>query len=385
MNPATQAAQHALLPRSEDPLLKSAAHSGELTVARARVFVTLPLLLMQFLPGWGGPLHMVGLATTGVAFVWSVAMWWAVRRRYTPAMGFWSSAGDVTLVSATHLCYVLAGFPELAANSRVAYEVYLIALAASGFRYDWRVPAVSGGVAVAQYLAVCVYAAHTLQGAPVRFPWNVVVSRVVLLLVMVSVSVALVQKARRLREASIHDRLTGLLNRAAFEDRLREEASRALRFGRTFAVAILDVDLFKRINDSHGHAAGDAVLQQLAAVLRRGNRTADILARWGGEEFVFLLPETRAEGAVLHMERVRVAVAMEELVAGSARQVERLTASVGVATFPEDGRDGGEALARADARLYEAKRLGRNRVVGPRPGGAAEAARGAEATAVPSA
>jgi diguanylate cyclase (GGDEF)-like protein len=208
---------------------------------------------------------------------------------------------------------------------------------------------------------------------------SVVVSRLVLLMAMTSIAVALVQKARLLREASIHDRLTSLLNRAAFEDRLREEASRALRFGRTFAVAILDIDHFKRINDTHGHAAGDAVLQQVAAALRRGNRTSDIVARWGGEEFAFLLPETRAEGAVLHMERVRAAVAMEDLVAGSARQAVRLTVSVGVATFPEDRQDPGEALALADARLYEAKRLGRNRVVGPRPTGQGGTARTADA------
>jgi diguanylate cyclase (GGDEF)-like protein len=376
MNPAKQAAQEALAPRAEDPLLKSAAHSGELTVARARVWLTLPLLAMQFLPGWSaGPLWRVGITTTGFAALWSVAMWWVVRRRYSPVLGFVSSAGDVSLVTATLVGYIYAGFPELAATSRVAFEVYLLALAAASFRYDWRAPALAGGFAVVQYTWVCFFAASRVELGSGRFPWNVVVARLVLLLAMICISVALVQKARLLREASIHDRLTGLLNRAAFEDRLREEASRALRFGRIFAVAVLDVDLFKRINDTHGHAAGDAVLQQIAAALRRGNRTPDIVARWGGEEFAFLLPETRAEGAVLHMERVRAAVAMEDLVAGSARQAVRLTVSVGVATFPDDGQDVGEALARADARLYEAKRLGRNRVVGPRPTGQGEPAR----------
>ncbi len=380
MSPEAEAAESALAPREEDPLLKSAAHSGELTVARARLWIIVPLLFIQLLPGWDWPMRRVGVTMSLVGLAWSLGLLWLVRRSYRPALGFLSSAGDVTLVTATLLGYVLGGLPGLVPGSRVAFEVYFLALVATTFRYDWRAPALAGVVAVAQFAGVATFAASRWDASLAGpFPWNVVVARLILLVAMTFVAMAIVDKARRLREASIHDRLTGLLNRAAFEDRLREEASRSLRSGRSFAVAVLDVDLFKRINDTHGHAAGDAVLQQVAGALRRGIRTADIVARWGGEEFAFLLPESRTEGAVLHMERLRAAIAMDDLVAGSTQQMVRLTVSVGVATFPDDGRDPGEALARADARLYEAKRLGRNRVVGPRPLGPAEPVRTAEA------
>jgi diguanylate cyclase (GGDEF)-like protein len=378
MSRATETAKDALAPPEEDPLLKSAAQSGEVTVARARLAIVVPLFVLQVVRAWEGPLWGVGMVMTAAALVWSGAAFLAVRRYYRPAVGYLSSAGDVTLVSLTLLGYVLAGMPALGPGARVAFDVYLLALAGTSFRYDGRAPLIAGGLAVLQFLGVCGFAATRWPG-PEPFPWSMVGGRVLVLVAMTVVAAAIVRKARRLREASIHDRLTGLLNRAAFEDRLREELSRARRFDRAFAVALVDVDLFKRVNDTYGHAAGDAVLQQVAMSLRRGTRAADIVARWGGEEFAFLLPETRPEGAILHMERVRAAVAMEDLVAGPHRPPVRLTVSVGLAAFPLDGPDLSELLGRADRRLYEAKRWGRNRVVGARPSGPGEPERPGDA------
>jgi two-component system, cell cycle response regulator len=156
------------------------------------------------------------------------------------------------------------------------------------------------------------------------------------------------------------DSLTGLHNRRHLEERLEELASLLRRHGGELAVLLVDVDRFKRINDQHGHATGDAVLRTLAQRLRDGIRAEDVPGRWGGEEFLVLLPATGPRGALDAGERVRSAVAAEPF--GLGHQQLGVTVSVGVAA----GVDGGweELVRRADAALYEAKQAGRDRVVG---------------------
>jgi len=157
------------------------------------------------------------------------------------------------------------------------------------------------------------------------------------------------------------DGLTGLYNRRSFDERLAIEVKRGERYRHRFAVLMLDVDRFKRVNDTHGHQAGDAVLKFLGELLRRQVRAGvDMAARFGGEEFVVLLPDTDRGGALTVAERIRKALA------GSAIRVTGeatigVTVSVGVCCYP-DHADSADALMRnADQALYAAKRLGRNR------------------------
>ena len=155
------------------------------------------------------------------------------------------------------------------------------------------------------------------------------------------------------------DPLTGLLNRRALTERLRDEVARAKRYQKPLSLLLLDLDGLKRFNDRAGHHAGDAALQALARSLRERSRSADLGARWGGDEFVVLAPETRSAEAVELAERIRVSVA-----SGSRTGV---TASIGVATVEGDETTTAEALeAAADAAGYEAKRQGGNRVVAHR-------------------
>lgn len=161
------------------------------------------------------------------------------------------------------------------------------------------------------------------------------------------------------RELATHDELTGLSNRRALQDLMELEHRRSLRHGRTMLLAQLDIDHFKRINDAFGHATGDRALQAFASVVRASVRDTDVLARWGGEEFVLLLPETRLEDARELLERLRQAVAAMEIphVEGTLR----MTVSIGVAAhLPGDTVD--MTLERADQALYTAKSLGRNRI-----------------------
>lgn len=168
----------------------------------------------------------------------------------------------------------------------------------------------------------------------------------------------------RLYRAAYRDPLTGLLARRAMAEALADEHSRALRHGLGFCVAMLDVDNFKIINDTYGHAAGDDVLKQLGEVLRAGARAHDLPARHGGDEVAVLMPETKIDGALPAVERLRLRLE-RELRAPGGRPV---TVSCGIAEWSGLGDDtGADVVRRADEALYEAKRKGRNCVVVANP------------------
>jgi diguanylate cyclase (GGDEF)-like protein len=176
-----------------------------------------------------------------------------------------------------------------------------------------------------------------------------------------------VYRSRELRRLSRSDRLTGLPNRTYLEERLVAEFARARRYEEPLALAILDVDHFKRFNDTWGHAAGDIVLQAVGQTLRESIRESDVAVRYGGEEFVLLLPGMDSAAAVERAERLRRR--MEETVIQIPKRADpgRITISIGVSAFRVDGDSPEALLDAADARLFEAKEGGRNRVVGPPP------------------
>jgi diguanylate cyclase (GGDEF)-like protein len=165
-----------------------------------------------------------------------------------------------------------------------------------------------------------------------------------------------------LREQAIRDGLTGLYNRHYLEERLVQEVNRAGRQHVLLAVIMLDIDHFKRINDTYGHAAGDHVLRELGALIRRLVRPSDIPCRYGGEEFVLFLPEMSRGIAEARAEALRVAVQSLKLEV-EGRTLGEITVSAGLAMFPDHGEEPTTLLRAADEALYRAKELGRNRVV----------------------
>ena len=172
----------------------------------------------------------------------------------------------------------------------------------------------------------------------------------------------LAQALEQIRQLATHDDLTGLLNRRAMLDRMQLEQRRSLRSGSPLLIAQLDIDHFKVVNDTHGHAAGDLVLQSFADTVRRNVRDTDVLARWGGEEFVLLLCDTPAADAVALMERLRQAVQAMQVPVPQGDGPITVTVSIGLARHtPADPLAG--TLERADQALYAAKAGGRNRVV----------------------
>ncbi len=166
----------------------------------------------------------------------------------------------------------------------------------------------------------------------------------------------LLEKNRELERLSVTDRLTGLFNRLKLDQMLELEHARSERYASNFAIVLLDIDHFKAVNDTHGHQTGDEVLVAMARVLREGTRDADLVGRWGGEEFLIIASNTTLAGAQDLAEKLRMQVANEPFpVVGNK------TASFGVTAF-RHGDSIAAMVARADAALYQAKHDGRNRV-----------------------
>ena len=153
------------------------------------------------------------------------------------------------------------------------------------------------------------------------------------------------------------DPLTGLWNYGYFQYQLDEELARTDSDSGAVSIMMVDLDDFKKFNDTYGHIQGDKALRQIANVLRQSCRKIDILCRYGGEEFAFILPDSNKKEAVLLGERVRKSVAESEILNY------RFTVSIGIASFPEDAPDKSTFIERADAALYAAKRQGKNRIL----------------------
>jgi len=167
-----------------------------------------------------------------------------------------------------------------------------------------------------------------------------------------------VERTKELERLATTDSLTGLYNRRKLIDILEHELTRAKRYGNELSVVLFDIDNFKKINDTYGHDVGDYVLQQVTKLVKDNLRNVDVIGRWGGEEFLIVLPQTNLEGAKVVAEKVRKAIEQH-----SFAKVGRVTASFGVADYDvEKDKHIDDFLKKADIALYRAKNTGRNRV-----------------------
>jgi diguanylate cyclase (GGDEF)-like protein len=163
----------------------------------------------------------------------------------------------------------------------------------------------------------------------------------------------------QLWEMAVNDSLTGLHVRRYFMAKLQDEILRTDRYKKTLSIIMSDLDNFKKINDTYGHTAGDRVLKAVGSYLKDSIRDVDSIGRYGGEEFIMFLPETSKKAAHVLADRLRIGVSeikMDEKLPG-------VTISLGISTFPEDGKTLNELLDKADAALYRAKANGRNQVI----------------------
>ena len=352
--------------------------AGEFLVAKVRLSLATLLLLIPVIDSiffWkqiDTKESLVGLSLSAGTFVLSATVYVLTARGYNSSwLRFVSSSFDVTLVSSGLALFLFLDQPHTAVNSKVVFEGYFLAIGSSSLRYDKRICITTGLLAFAQYFAI-VYIADThwdLNSAVYApytygvFGWSAQISRLIMMLTASALSLALVSRSQRLLQLATSDPLTGLFNRGYVDDRLAIEFSRARRYQKQLTIAVIDVDRFKSLNDTHGHAAGDTVLRTIGEILRDSFRQSDTAGRYGGEEFVVILPETDIQSARQRIESLRNLVARTPIAVGSGGEKARVSISAGVAGYPLDGEDAAQLFALADDRMFQAKREGRNRVV----------------------
>lgn len=361
--------------QTPEPVLVDAGAAGEILVARTRLVLALLVWLIPVLDFLTPPNRKetyVGIIAASVGVALAFGAYTMSRRLYRPWMGFATSVMDVTLISLALAGFLFIGQPHTTVNSRVVFEIYLLSLGATALRFDPRICLATGAVAIAEYFGLVAYtASHWSLNDPSyapyaygTFSWGDQISRLILLGIGAVISAGVVRRTRRLQWLSARDRLTGLLNRSVFDDLLLDEAARARRTARPLSVVMIDIDHFKDVNDTCGHLAGDDAIRIVADAIRRVVRQRETLARYGGDEFVLLFPETPPAIALTRAEEIRAAVAETPLSLKGREPHLHVTVSIGVASLPADGMEGDEVLARADARLLEAKQTGRNTVLG---------------------
>jgi len=227
-------------------------------------------------------------------------------------------------------------------------------------------PRVTFGLAAAASVAYIVAIAPPGSGGLPPRTVAIVGINITALILLAYVAMVIAREQRRARDAAIRlstiDNLTGLFNRTFFFAAVEREIARSARSGRGFCLLMMDLDELKQINDLHGHFFGDRVLRGVGEVIRSGGRRIDTAARYGGDEFVVLLPETDPTGAYVLAEKIRLGVAdLRVEVAGSMINP---SISIGVVSYPEDGRTSDELMITADNSMYHSKRAGKNRVTG---------------------
>ena len=360
-----------------DALLLETGAGAEPLIARARLGLTLALLIIPFanlvlaLPQEGRS-STVGLGVILLAVILAAgANLLAGRVERQAWVPIATSLLDVTLVSTALLGFSILGDPHQAVNNKIAFETYFLAIGATCLRYDPRLPIIAGVAAMVEYTAIVLWVVlgHTLSSTEYapwtygRFDWTDQVARIFLLGLFSLLCSVVVLRLRGQRRLSSHDKLTGLFNRASFEEFLAAEIRRSKRYGDTFAAAMIDIDRFKHFNDTYGHAAGDEALRTVAGVIRRLVRRSDLVARYGGEEIVLIMPKATLIQATKRLEQMRKAVEEEQIQLPKREQRASVTVSSGVACWPGDGDNPEDLIHIADARLFQAKALGRNRVV----------------------
>ena len=379
--------------RVTDPALRDAGIKGERLIAKYRFGAALMLAGVPIRAVMTHPelnQNWVGLGISGASNLAALFFLWLTHRDVVrPWIGFAASLLDVTFVSTGLAIFVVLGVPQIAVNSRVIYEVYFLCLAVTCLRYDRRICLVTGITVVAQYAAIVWWASTTVDASPGwadstygRFDLQDQFGRLIMLGAATVISLTIVLRVQQLRVLSVRDRLTGLMIRGYFDERLSEAFERAQRTGDSLAVAMIDLDYFKSFNDRFGHAVGDLVLASVSRAVKNLVRSEDVVGRYGGEELIVMLPGLDRAKATERMERIRRAISQvrvelesksglpsipqPNLFAEEPTELGRavLTASIGVASWPEDRAETVEALVyRADSRLLSAKSTGRNRVV----------------------
>lgn len=362
--------------KAPDEIMLDVGAGGELAVARLRVVIAALLLLLPLAHALGGGSTSqtlvalaVALAINGFALAW---LQLARQRRRYHWLPFATTAFDV---SATTLILVVLAAEHLAAalNNVTAWCGYLLAILLTALRSDGRTTLLAGILAIIQYAAL-VLVVFGLVFSPEQLissdhgsvtPGEQVL-RLLLLVAFTVISAMVVYRMQRLVELSGTDGLTRLPNRTWLLHRLPRLIGEARAEQCSLTLALIDIDSFKRVNDEAGHHAGDRALRHVVAILRELMDPSEWLVRLGGQEFVLVMHQPIGS-AWERVDEIRRKLASRPFEPDRRHGPILLTFSAGLASYPHDGNDLSYLLHRADRRLQEAKREGRNRVVARDP------------------
>ena len=266
------------------------------------------------------------------------------------ALTTWAIFGDATGSRHAHLTILVLPFVIWAAFRFRQREVTTLTATVSGLAIIYTIQGNGPFATESLNLSLLLLLAFMSTVAMTGLVLNAVVRE------RARITVSLNEALRQLRTEAITDPLTGLYNRRFLEDYLHRELARAERSGFPVAVIMLDLDHFKRVNDERGHAAGDAVLEAIGALLKRHFRAGDVACRYGGEEFMLVLHDTQLGDARRKADTIRADVER------SPGALSGVTASLGIAMYPDHATDPSSLMGAADGAMYEAKTAGRNRV-----------------------
>ncbi len=335
-------------------------------------FTGVPLLfaLQELIPGW--PTTVLPNVLMGCAFALNIQGLYQFQQRPLPWLWAWLPVPLLLLASA-----LLDAHPAPRALAVALLLLLQLAHFSRCFHQHWeQTPGrgkhlFAGGITL-MLVALCIRAANILSAGPALQPLTaagdtqaLVMCLLTVAMVVSSLGATLMTKERadaRNHELAFVDELTALPNRRAIERQLRQQLAQAQRQQLPLSLLVLDIDHFKRINDQYGHLGGDRVLRTFARCLERHLRTQDIAGRWGGEEFIVLLPHTDNAGALVVAERLRCAVQAQAF-EGLQQQAIAVTTSIGLhTTTPDMLQEPAALLDAADRALYQAKQGGRNQV-----------------------
>ena len=353
-----------------DEIMLEIGAGGELLVARIRVVATLLLLLLPITNLlMGGSLYesMSGAAGTIGAFLLSL-LWLQLSKHHRMYrwLPFVSAACDVTAVSVVLFLLSLQN-PSAGLNSVVVWCCYPLAIAATALRNDVRVCMLAGGLAIAQFSLLSFFIMTQNHDAVMSADYGVVsvsnqIQRVVVLLAISMLTAVIVYRMQLLVQLSGTDGLTGLPNRLYLNHRVPHLLQQAKTDNATLSLAIIDMDLFKRINDDLGHLVGDKALLHVVQTLREELDAEEPLIRIGGEEFLLVM-RMPIGNAWERIEFLRKRLNANPFLSHPDAAPRGMSFSAGLACCPHDASDISGLLKHADRRLRAAKQQGRNRVI----------------------